>query len=161
MTASERMKLFGWASPHPETQLFAPTVWEDIAFGPSNLGLTGTALSERVREAMEFVGLSDKLKDRHPYSLSGGQRRRAALAGVLAMRNRYYILDEPTAGLDEQGRDGFISIIRKLSSKGCGILWITHELELLDAVVNDLWLMENGALKLKQDAEEYVRHYAD
>ena len=160
LSPKDRMKLFGWASPHPETQLFASTVWEDIAFGPTNQGLSGSTLSDRVCQAMELVGLPSDFEQRHPYSLSGGQRRRVALAGVLAMHNQYYIFDEPSAGLDERGRDYFIGIIQKLRDQGCGILWITHELTLLESVVDDVWLMEGGRLMPQQQIKKYIQQYA-
>ena len=99
----------GMVFQYAETQLFEETIAEDIAFGPRNQGLTEAAVQERVREAMELTGLDYKMfKDRSPFQLSGGQMRRAAIAGILALHPRYLVLDEPTAGLDPSGRKALI-----------------------------------------------------
>ncbi len=157
--ATERMKLVGWGSAHPETQLFAATVWDDVAFGPMNQGLTGSELSERVKWALELVGLANGLEQKHPYSLSGGQRKRVALAGIVAMQNRFYVFDEPTAGLDSEGREDFIQLLVRLRDHGCGILWITHEIDLVSDIADNIWLMEDGRMMEQRQVDEYVDQY--
>ncbi|HLT58498.1 MAG TPA: energy-coupling factor transporter ATPase [Limnochordales bacterium] len=115
----------------PERQLFAETVAADVAFGPRNLGLAPDAAAERARVALGMVGLDyEALKDRSPFSLSGGQQRRVALAGVLAMGPRYLILDEPTAGLDPAGRRELLGLLARLHrEQGLAVVLITHHLE--------------------------------
>lgn len=146
-TPDLRMRLIGWASAHPEVQLFAATVWDEVAFGPSNLGLIGSELEARVNWALDQVGLdNEEYVGCHPYALSGGQRRRVALAGVIAMQCRFYIFDEPTAGLDRDGLNHFFRLLNLLREDGCGIIWITHEVDLLPDIVDRIWLMEDGRL---------------
>jgi len=111
-------KKVGLVFQYPEYQLFEETVQKDIAFGPANLGMSEEEIGERVKEAMEIVGLDyEALKDRSPFELSGGQRRRVAIAGVIAMKPEVLILDEPTAGLDPRGRDEIFSQIKALHKK--------------------------------------------
>ncbi|MGE5544237.1 MAG: ATP-binding cassette domain-containing protein [Bacillota bacterium] len=114
----------------PEDQLFANSVYEDVAFGPQNLGITGSELEERVRWAMEAVDLDfGDLSRRRPQTLSGGQKRRVAIAGILALKPEYLILDEPTAGLDPEGRKGLLALIRKLhEEQKIGVVMVSHHL---------------------------------
>lgn len=108
----------GLVFQYPEHQLFEETVYKDIAFGPQNLGLSQEEVDARVREAMELVGLDfEGTNDRSPFELSGGQKRRVAIAGVLAMKPQVLILDEPTAGLDPKGRDDILGQIQSLYQK--------------------------------------------
>ncbi|MDP8229215.1 MAG: ABC transporter ATP-binding protein [Candidatus Electryoneaceae bacterium] len=151
-TSDLRMRMIGWTSAHPEVQLFADTVWDEVAFGPSNLGLTGSDLDDRVFWGLDMVGLaSEGDVERHPYSLSGGQRRRVALAGVVVMQCRFYIFDEPTAGLDRDGLDHFFRLLRLLREDGCGVIWITHEVDLLQEIVDRKWLMDEGRLMVQDN----------
>lgn len=104
----------GMVFQYPEYQLFGETVFEDIAFGPKNMGVSDQELDERVDWALDLVGLDSSFKERSPFELSGGQKRKVAIAGVLAMRPRILILDEPTAGLDPKGRDEILSLVSRL-----------------------------------------------
>ena len=121
----------GMVFQYPEHQLFAETVYEDVAFGPRNLGLSSEEVEVRVREAMKFVGLDfDTYAPRSPFSLSGGQMRRAAIAGVVAMNPDYLILDEPSAGLDPGTRNNlFAEIMALYKKRGIGIIMVTHSME--------------------------------
>lgn len=131
----------GYVSQLPDRQLFAETVFDDIAFGPRNLGLTEEEVRERVEEALALVGLSatPEMLRRSPFALSGGQQRSVALAGVLALRTPILILDEPMAGLDPQGRSRMHTLIRRLRADGVTILMVTHSMddvaELADRVI--------------------------
>lgn len=132
----------------PEYQLFEETVFADVAFGPRNQGVGKEELPGRVCQAMELVGLSyQELKDRSPFSLSGGQMRRAALAGVLARKPQVLILDEPTAGLDPRGRDEILGLVESLNrEQGLTILMISHSVDEAAALAGRILVMEGGAL---------------
>ena len=132
--SSIRQKV-GLVFQYPEYQLFEESVYKDIAFGPSNLGLDESGIDKRVREAMEIVGLDfESLKDRSPFELSGGQKRRVAIAGVIAMEPKVLVLDEPTAGLDPHGRDEILSEIYELFKReGDFILPGSHQSGYRDA----------------------------
>jgi energy-coupling factor transport system ATP-binding protein len=121
----------GMVFQYPEHQLFAETVYEDVAFGPRNLGMSQDEVEARVREAMKFVKLDfDTYASRSPFSLSGGQMRRAAIAGVVAMNPDYLILDEPSAGLDPGSRNNlFAEIMALYKKRGIGIIMVTHSME--------------------------------
>lgn len=130
-TRKGRRKLLGtigYVMQRPERQLFAETVAQDVAFGPSNLGLRGTALEERVAWALQITGLSHR-REASPFELSGGQRRLCAIAGILAMRPDMLLLDEPQAGLDPRGREELASLIERLNSQGTTIVEVTHAME--------------------------------
>ena len=117
----------GLVFQYPEHQLFEMTVAKDIAFGPSNMGLSQEEIDRRVEEAMTMVGLSDECKEKSPFELSGGQKRRVAIAGVLAMQPDYLILDEPTAGLDPKGRDEILNQIQRLQQeKGIAVIQFSY-----------------------------------
>ena len=120
----------GLVFQYPEYQLFGETVYSDIAFGPTNMGLPQEEVDSRVRQAARFVGLSDEKLEKSPFELSGGQKRRVAIAGVLAMDPRVLILDEPTAGLDPKGRDKILGEIREYhQEKKNTILLVSHSME--------------------------------
>ncbi len=120
----------GLVFQYPEYQLFEETVYKDISFGPKNMGFTGDELDARVREAAAFVGLREELLERSPFELSGGQKRRVAIAGVLAMRPEILILDEPTAGLDPKGRERILGQIRDYHRQTGGlVLLVSHSME--------------------------------
>lgn len=114
---------------YPEHQIFEETVAKDIAFGPRNFGLAENEIAQRVDEAMKFVGLDAALKDVSPFELSGGQKRRVAIAGILALKPKYLVLDEPTAGLDPKARSNLLSEIKKLHRAGVTIICVTHSME--------------------------------
>ncbi|MDD7350669.1 MAG: energy-coupling factor transporter ATPase [Clostridia bacterium] len=121
----------GMVFQYPEYQLFEESVYKDVAFGPKNLGLTDEEIKVRVKEAIELVGLDyDKVKDRAPFELSGGQKRRVAIAGIIAMRPKVLILDEPSAGLDPYGKEQILSLITRLKKDVCPtIVVISHDID--------------------------------
>ena len=120
----------GLVFQYPEHQLFEETVAKDVAFGPRNLGLSAQETADRVREALERVGLPyDEIAEKSPFELSGGQMRRAAMAGVLAMRPEMLVLDEPAAGLDPQSREEMLQMIARLHAQGDGIVMISHSMD--------------------------------
>ena len=120
----------GLVFQYPEYQLFEETVYKDISFGPANMGLTGDELDARVRESAAFVGVDEAMLHKSPFELSGGQKRRVAIAGVLAMNPRVLILDEPTAGLDPRGCDEILSQLRTYhKAKGNTVILVSHSME--------------------------------
>lgn len=149
LKAADRIRVVGWAGPHPELQIFAATVRDEVAFGPANQGLNGCDLSERVKWALLSTGFEPELYlERDPGKLSGGEKRRIALAGIIALQPSYYFFDEPTAGLDDNSFKLFISLIENLKKEGCSVVWITHNLYQLRGAINRLWGLENGRLVL-------------
>lgn len=120
----------GLCFQYPEYQLFEETVYKDISFGPKNMGLDGDETDRRVRRAAEFVGLSDEHLKKSPFDLSGGEKRRAAIAGVMAMEPEVLILDEPTAGLDPRGREIILSLVRTYREQtGSTVILVSHSME--------------------------------
>lgn len=113
---------------NPDNQIVGTTVEEDVAFGPENLGLARSEIRERVDESLAAVGLGG-MEEREPHLLSGGQKQRLAIAGALAMRPRYVVLDEPTAMLDPEGRSAVLTAVEVLRSGGCGVLHVTHDMQ--------------------------------
>jgi energy-coupling factor transport system ATP-binding protein len=141
----------GLVFQYPEYQLFAETVFEDIAFGPKNLGLPKDGIEERVFEAAGFVGIDDETLKKSPFELSGGQKRRAAIAGVIAMRPQVVIFDEPTAGLDPEGRTKIMqNIIDYKNANNATIIIVTHNMEEVSETCERLVILENG--KVAMDA---------
>ena len=138
----------GMVFQYPEHQMFAETVYEDVAFGPRNLGLTEDEVEQRVREALQFVGLDyGSLAQRSPFNLSGGQMRRVAIAGVISMNPDYLILDEPSAGLDPGARRDVFREIRSLYKKqGIGIIMVTHSMEDALQFANRLVVVYDGRI---------------
>lgn len=143
-------KKVGLVFQYPEHQLFEETIYKDIAFGPQNLGLSEQEIEDRVREAMELVKLPfDELKDRSPFELSGGQRRRVAIAGVFAMKPDVLILDEPTAGLDPRTRDELLAEIQTMHKKYQNtILLVSHSMEDISKLVDRVVVMHRGKVAL-------------
>lgn len=143
----------------PEQQLFDPTVGDDVAFGPRKLGCDRDEVRRRVREAMEAVGLGFKdFKDRYTFGLSGGEMRRVAIAGVLAMEPRVLVLDEPTAGLDPLGRIELLdSILRFRDQRGIAILFVSHNMEEVAEVAERVWVIAGGRSVLSGSVREVVR----
>jgi len=137
----------GYVFQNPDSQILGQTVEDDVAFGPRNLGLSGSEIKKRVNYALSEVGLTDK-KDRIPYSLSGGEKRRLALAGVLAMDSEIIILDEPFIHLDYKGVLQVLSHILSIHNKGKTIILITHDLEKVLAHTTELLILNNGELVL-------------
>lgn len=135
----------GMVFQYPEYQLFEETVYRDIAFGPTNMGLTGDELDKRVRESARFTGLRDKLLDKSPFDLSGGEKRRAAIAGVIAMDPDVLILDEPTAGLDPQGRDKLLNqILSYHKERKNTVILVSHSMEDIARVADRILVMNKG-----------------
>lgn len=137
----------GLVFQYPEYQLFEETVYRDIAFGPTNMGLTDSEIKDRVLEAAAFAGLTEQQLSQSPFALSGGQKRRAAIAGVMAMRPSVLILDEPTAGLDPMGREEILAEIRSYHKKtGCTILLVSHSMEDVSRYAEKLLVMDKGSV---------------
>ena len=133
----------------PEQQLFGQSVLEDVAFGPRNLGLDDTQVQERVHWALRKVGMDDAdVWDKSPFELSGGQQRRVALAGVLAMEPRLLVLDEPVAGLDPAGHDYLLALIRKLHADGMGIVIVSHDMNDLAQLCDRIVVLNNGRIEM-------------
>ena len=139
----------GLVFQYPEHQLFELTVAKDIAFGPKNLGLPPEEVERRVKEAAALVGLKEKYMEKSPFELSGGQKRRVAIAGVLAMRPKILILDEPTAGLDPKGRDSILHQIRQLHRQtGLTVILVSHSMEDVAEYVDRVIAMNDGRIVL-------------
>ena len=142
----------GLVFQYPEYQLFEETVEKDIAFGPRNMGLSEEEIALRVQEGMHFTGLSDKLREKSPFELSGGQKRRVAIAGILAMRPKVLILDEPTAGLDPKGCNEILSNVRDYQrEEGATVLLVSHSMEDVAAHADRVMVLEKGNLKMLDD----------
>lgn len=129
----------------PNDQLFAPTVKEDVAFGPMNLGLEYDEVKKRIEEALEMVGMSG-FEDKTPHHLSGGQQKRVAIAGIVAMRPDIMILDEPTAGLDPEGVDKVLAILNKLNGEGMSIVISSHDIEMVNEFADRIFVLYNGEI---------------
>lgn len=135
----------GLVFQYPEYQLFEETVAKDIAFGPRNMGLSEEEIASRVAEAMTFVGLDPSLSEKSPFDLSGGQKRRVALAGVMAMQPKILILDEPAAGLDPRGRDEILSgVVRYKERTGATVVMISHSMEDMARYCDRILVMNDG-----------------
>ena len=149
----------GLVFQYPEYQLFEESVYKDIAFGPSNLGLDESEVDKRVRDAMEVVGLDfESLKDRSPFELSGGQKRRVAIAGVIAMKPKVLVLDEPTAGLDPHGRDEILSEIQGLFKReGITIILVSHSMEDVAKLVDRILVMHHGKVVMDDKTREIFK----
>lgn len=149
----------GLVFQYPEYQLFEETIERDIAFGPKNQGLSDEEVTERVKEAMVAVGLDyEELKDRSPFELSGGQKRRVAIAGVLAMRPKLLILDEPTAGLDPAGRDEILAEIKEIFQKrDITIIVVSHSMEDMAEVADRIIVMSHGKIMMDDSPREIFK----
>ncbi|MBU5293755.1 energy-coupling factor transporter ATPase [Anaerosalibacter bizertensis] len=150
----------GLVFQYPEYQLFEETVYKDIAFGPRNLGLDEGEIDSRVKKAMELVGLDfENMRDRSPFELSGGQKRRVAIAGVVAMEPKVLILDEPTAGLDPKGRDEILGEIQNLYKKeGITIILVSHSMEDIAKLVNKIVVMSGGQIAMEGTPREVFKN---
>lgn len=139
----------GMVFQYPEYQLFEETVYKDIAFGAQNRGLAGDALDKAIRDAADFTGLKPALLDKSPFDLSGGEKRRAAIAGIIAMNPEVLVLDEPTAGLDPMGREVLLSqIVRYHKERHNTVLLVTHSMEDIARVADRIMVMNKGKLAL-------------
>ena len=139
---------------YPEYQLFEETVEKDIAFGPRNMGLPEEKIGRRVREAAALVGLDEALLPKSPFDLSGGEKRRAAIAGVMAMEPEILILDEPTAGLDPRGRERVLEMIRHYrQQRNTTVLLVSHSMEDVARVADRVLVMEHGRVAMLDTVE--------
>ncbi len=149
----------GLVMQYPEYQLFEETVFKDIAFGPSNMGLSEAEIKRRVLFAANLVGIKDELLEKSPFELSGGQKRRAAIAGVLAMEPEILILDEPTAGLDPAGRDEILCKIRDMHQRlGITVILVSHSMEDLANLTDRIVVMNQGELAMFEKTSEIFKH---
>lgn len=151
----------GLVFQYPEHQLFETTVLEDVKFGPKNLGLSKVEVDLRAFEAIKQVGLSEKCYDDSPFELSGGQKRRVAIAGVLAMKPEILILDEPTAGLDPRGRDEILDQIAKLHREGLTVILVSHSMEDVAKYADRIIAMNSGKVTFDGTPKEVFRHYKE
>ena len=151
----EARRRVGMVFQYPEHQLFEETVEKDVAFGPSNMGIKGDELAQCVRSAMEVVGLEfEQFRERSPFELSGGQRRRVAIAGVLAMQPKYLVLDEPTAGLDPKGRRELLELVSRLHDGGqVTILMVTHSMDDIVRVAREIIVLNHGRIVMNDSTE--------
>mgnify|MGYP002305647350 CR=1 FL=1 len=148
----------GLVMQYPEYQLFEETCAKDIAYGPRNMGLDEAEIDRRVKEAAAFVGLSDELLQKSPFELSGGQKRRVAIAGVMAMP-RVLVLDDPAAGLDPEGRDTILSQIRDYHEKtGITVLLVSHSMEDIAKYANRVLVMSHAKLAMYDTVEKVFGH---
>ena len=149
----------GLVFQYPEYQLFEETIYKDIAFGPKNMGLSEAEIRERVTEAAGFVGITPDLMEVSPFELSGGQKRRVAIAGVIAMRPKILILDEPTAGLDPAGRESILENLRTFRAKrGAAIVMVSHSMEEIAASVDRIIVMNQGTVAMDAPTAEVFSH---
>ncbi len=149
----------GLVFQYPEYQLFEETVYKDIAFGPTNMKLPSDEIDRRIRAAAASVGLPDSVLDKSPFELSGGQKRRVAIAGVLAMDPKVLILDEPSAGLDPQGRDAILEMIDRIRKEnGTTIILVSHSMDEIAQVVDRLYVVNDGKLPFSGKPGEVFVH---
>ena len=147
---------------YPEQQLFETTVLEDVKFGPKNLGLDNLEMDMRSYEALKQVGIGEDLLDVSPFELSGGRKRRVAIAGVLAMQPEILILDEPTAGLDPQGKDDILNLIEKLHrERKITVIVVSHSMEDMGKYAERLIVMDSGCVAYDGTPEEVFSHYKE
>ena len=152
----------GLVFQYPEHQLFEIDVLTDVCFGPKNLGLSQEEAEQRARQALALVGLDESYYRQSPFELSGGQKRRAAIAGVLAMEPEVLILDEPTAGLDPRGRDEILDVIKGLhEGRGLTIILVSHSMEDVARYAERLIVMNHGSKMFDGTPREVFRHYKE
>lgn len=152
----------GLVFQYPEYQLFEDTVAKDIAFGPTNIGLSEEEINSSVQRAAKFVGLRDELLEKSPFDLSGGEKRRAAIAGVIAMDPEILILDEPCAGLDPMGRDVLLAQIHRYhQERGNTVILVSHSMEDVATVCNRVMVMNHAKLKMFETTETVFSHGED
>ena len=152
----------GLVFQYPEYQLFEADVLSDVCFGPKNLGLSEEEVKMRSLEALHQVGLKEKYYDKSPFDLSGGQKRRVAIAGILAMQPEVLILDEPTAGLDPKGRDDILDQIAKLhKERGITVILVSHSMEDVAKYVDRIVVMDHGCMKFDGEPKKVFEHYKE
>ena len=160
---SDIRKKVGLVFQYPEYQLFEETVYKDVAFGPKNLGITGDELDKRVREAISLVGLDfEKVAEASPFELSGGMKRRVAIAGVIAMNPSILILDEPTAGLDPKAHKDILSLINAIHSKtGKTIIFVSHNMADIAKISDNILVIDKGKVALQGTPMEVFSHHKE
>ncbi len=152
----------GMVFQYPEHQLFEETVFKDVCFGPKNQGLPEKDVTLRAYEALQNVGLPEKYFDVSPFELSGGQKRRAAIAGVIAMKPQVLILDEPTAGLDPKGRDEILDMIADMHARyGNTVILVSHSMEDVAKYVDRIIVMDHGHVKFDDVPRQVFHHYKE
>ncbi len=152
----------GLCFQYPEAQLFEETVARDIAFGPKNMKLSDEEINERVKKAAEFVGLKPELLEKSPFDLSGGEKRRAAIAGVMAMEPKVLVLDEPAAGLDPGGKNEILSMITAYKKRtGCTVVLVSHSMEDIASVADRVIVMNAGTIAMDGTVDEVFSHSAE
>lgn len=134
----------GFVFQYPEHQIFAETVEKEISFGPSNWGVSGSILDKKVKEAMSLIGLNENILHKNPFTLSGGLKRRVAIASVIASTPDYIVMDEPNAGLDATGTEELINLMKLQAQKGVGVVHITHDLELALTISTKILVLDKG-----------------
>ncbi len=149
----------GLVFQYPEYQLFEETVYKDISFGPKNMGLSEDEIDRRVRETCRLVGLKDEVLNKSPFDLSGGQKRRVAIAGVMAMEPKVLILDEPTAGLDPHGRDRILGLIKEYhKEKKSTVMLVSHSMEDVAKTVSKILVMNDSRVFMYDTPERVFAH---
>ncbi|MCD8325275.1 MAG: energy-coupling factor transporter ATPase [Lachnospiraceae bacterium] len=158
----ELRRKVGLVFQYPEHQLFEVDVLSDVCFGPKNMGMTEEQAKEEAKAALSLVGLGEEYYTRSPFELSGGQKRRTAIAGVLAMKPKVLILDEPTAGLDPQGREEILNLVASLREKtGMTVVLISHSMEDVAQYVSRIVVMNHGRIAYDGKPQEVFRHYEE
>ena len=151
--------LIGLCFQYPEYQIFEDTVFKEIAFGPKQMGLGEEEIKNRVYESMDFVGISRELEEKSPFDLSGGQKRRVAIASIIAMQPKVLILDEPCAGLDPRGRDVVLNLIKDYQQKmGNTVIIVSHSMEDVAKICNRVVVMNKGKIAFNGTVEEVYSH---
>jgi len=150
----EVRKFVGIVFQNSDDQIFSPTVEQDVAFGPTNLGLDEATVAHRVEEALHLLGIED-LRERVPHHLSGGEKKRVAIAGILAMEPQVLVLDEPTAGLDPQGVADLVAFVNRLPEEyGMTVIFSTHQVDLVAEVADFIYVMDHGCIVASGTVEE-------
>ncbi len=149
----------GLVMQYPEYQLFEETIRADIAYGPKNMGLGEDEINERVKKAIDFVGIGEDLLDKSPFELSGGQKRRVAIAGIIAMQPEVLLLDEPAAGLDPGGREGILDGIKKYrDDTGASVIIVSHSMEDMAKYCDELIVMSRSKVYMQGSCDEIFSH---
>ncbi|MBQ6715369.1 MAG: energy-coupling factor transporter ATPase [Clostridia bacterium] len=154
----EIRKSVGLVFQYPEYQLFEETIEKDVAFGPRNLGLDEEEIKKRVSHALDLVGIDEALYTNSPFDLSGGQKRRVAIAGVLAMKPQILILDEPSAGLDPAGRADMRKLIKDIKNEGVTVVMVSHSMDDVSKMCDRIIVMNKGTIALDGTPREVFKH---
>ena len=161
-TAHKARFRVGLCFQYPEYQLFESTVYKDIAFGPSNMGLDNSEIDRRVRKAAEFVGLKESMFEKSPFDLSGGEKRRVAIAGVMAMEPEVLIMDEPAAGLDPRGRKVILDLIKNYRKKtGSTVIIVSHSMEDVASVADRIIVLNKGKVAFNDSVDKVFSHESE